>query len=371
MGIVLYLVLFLGLIPSLSAAPSPPSITAKAAILIDAGTQEELFARNPALRLPMASTTKVMTALLALEKVDLQQKVRVSKHAASIPPSKIYLRPGEVLTVEDLLYAILLSSANDASVALAEALAGSERRFARLMTRRAHSLGAISTRFSNASGLPAPNHYSTVRDLALLMQHAVSHPEFDRIARTKTHTIKRRPGLKRYLRNHNKLLWFFPGAGSGKTGYTRAAGHCFVGTATRYDHTLIVAVLKSRSLWRDVRRLLEYGFQVITHRSNLGLVAGREDEEDSAASGEGAQSEEDDAALYTLQVGAFRNQQRAERLRDRLKRAGYDAYIVQRTFSDGTWYRVRLGAYPDVEAAREFAQGIGLERQAIVVPLKN
>ncbi len=349
------------------ASRSLPLVTAKAALVVDAHTQKVYFSRSPFLRLPMASTTKIITALLTLEKASLQEKVTVSTRAATTPASKIYLKKGETISVEDLLYATLLKSANDASVALAESVAGSESQFAWMMTRMAHKLGAKNTRFANASGLPAFNHYSTAWDLALLMKHAIKNPQFVQIARTKTYVMDRKPGLRRHLRNHNKLLWQFPGAGAGKTGYTRAAGHCYVGTATRNGKTLIVVVLKSRNLWGDVQRLLEYGFQMIKQQSDI-RVAQQTSLDQHSSLGEG-DLEDDKDLLYTLQVGAFRDKASAQRLHAQLQKSGHESYIVESELSDGLWYRVRMGTYANIEEAKAFAQQ--LPGKVIIVPLED
>jgi len=199
--------------------PSPvsasPRITAAAALIMDASSGGILYEKNPHLPLPMASTTKVMTGLLGIELARPSNLVRVSASAASMVPSKIYLKPGELLRAEDVLQAILLSSANDASAALAENIGGTEEAFARLMTRRAWELGARNTRFENASGLPAEGHYSTTYDLALMLRYAMQHPAFADIMRRKTATIESVTGRLRHLRNHNRLLWTFPGAVGG------------------------------------------------------------------------------------------------------------------------------------------------------------
>ncbi|MGH8059709.1 MAG: D-alanyl-D-alanine carboxypeptidase family protein, partial [Candidatus Entotheonellia bacterium] len=225
--------------------PSPafaePYVTASAALVMNAHTGTLLYEKNPHLPLPMASTTKVMTALLGIELLRPSDVVRVSSYAVSMMPSKIYLKSGELISAEDLLYAILLSSANDASVALAEKIGGSEESFARAMTIRARELGARNTHFENASGLPAEGHYSTVYDLAILFRYAMRQPAFADIMQWKIRMIGSVNGSRRSLRSHNRLLWTFPGAIGGKTGFTRPAKHCYVGMAERGNRVLIVS----------------------------------------------------------------------------------------------------------------------------------
>src|SRR5919201_376233 len=165
----------------LTSVSASPYVSAIAALVMDADTAEILYDKNPHLPLPIASTTKVMTGLLGVERLRPHELVRVSAYAASMEPSKLYLQPGELIDSEDLLQAILLKSANDASAALAEKISGSEEAFARLMSRRAQELGARHTHFANASGLPAEGHYSTAYDLALIFRYAMQRPHFAEI----------------------------------------------------------------------------------------------------------------------------------------------------------------------------------------------
>src|SRR5918996_2456920 len=162
-------------------ASADPNSSAAAALIMDAATGEVLYEKNAHIPLPMASTTKVMTALLGVERLRPHEVIRISAYAASMSPSKLYLRPGELVRADDLLQAILLKSANDASAALAEKISGSEKAFARAMTRRARELGAQNTHFENASGLPMDDHYSSVYDLALLLRYAMQRPDFAEI----------------------------------------------------------------------------------------------------------------------------------------------------------------------------------------------
>src|ERR1700752_1114451 len=211
-----------------SSASADPNPSAAAALLMDAATGDLLYEKNAHIPLPMASTTKVMTALLGVERLRPHEIIQVSTYAASMSPSKLYLRPGELLRADDLLQAILLKSANDASAALAEKISGSEAAFAKLMTRRARELGAQNTHFENASGLPSDDHYSTVYDLAVILRYAMQRSDFAEIMQMKTASVESMAGRAWTVRNHNRLLWSFPGALGGKTGWTRAAKHCYV-----------------------------------------------------------------------------------------------------------------------------------------------
>lgn len=237
------------------------ALTARAAIVVDAQTGEVQFARNANLPLPPASTTKVLTALLALRETAPDELLRVSAHAASMPPSKAYLRSGSVLTSRDLLYALMLRSANDASVVIAEHVGGSVPGFARMMNRTAKSLGATSSHFITPNGLPAKGHVSTVQDLATIMRAALQTPGMRTILSTRTQTIEPVTGrTKRIaLRSTNRLLWREDLTVIGKTGWTREAKRCFVGAASLNGREVIVAVLGSRDLWADVEMLAHYG----------------------------------------------------------------------------------------------------------------
>ena len=260
--------------PFLSPVPAAAdefNITAKAAVVMDVATGRVIISKNMDMRLPPASTTKVMTALLALERTRLTDSIRVSRRASDMSPSKINLRPGDEISVEALLYSVLLKSANDAAAALAEGVGGSEDNFARMMTEKARSIGAVNTNFKNASGLPTDNHYSTAYDLALILRYAMQDPHFVEISSTKFATLNLGPKQKMLLKNHNKLLWIYDGAGVGKTGYTVAARHCYVGEANCENTRLIVAILKSSNPWGDVRAMLDMGFQVASSGRTLEL----------------------------------------------------------------------------------------------------
>ncbi|MEK7378132.1 MAG: serine hydrolase, partial [Candidatus Binatota bacterium] len=199
-------------------------LTARSAFLVDATTGQVLYQREPDLPLPPASTTKIVTAIVALES-DRRGKdlLSVTKSATHVPSSKLYLRPGQAMTIDDLLYGLLLSSANDASLVLAEGIAGSVARFAEMMTNKAREIGATNSRFTNPHGLTAPEHYSTARDMALIFNYAMKNPAFREIVQTKTSSVSSVSSAKTQkvrhiaIRNHNRLLWDFERAIGGKT----------------------------------------------------------------------------------------------------------------------------------------------------------
>ena len=366
-------------------------LTARAAILVDSGTGKILYQKDPDLRLPPASTTKIVTAILTLESGrSLKELLTVSKAATRVPASKLYLRPGQTLTIEDLLYGILLASANDASMVLAEGIGGSVEHFAELMTKRANEIGAVNSHFTNPHGLTAPDHYSTARDLALLFRYAMKNATFREIVQTKissvnSNTLVRKKTVARRIsvRNHNRLLWNFDGAIGGKTGYTLAAQKCFVGAVQRNGVTLIVSVLGSRDQWGDTRKLLEYGFdnyQTLkagtppTVRDPPGehasirsgrlsaLVVTPQDEKLQAADG------------YVLQVGAFRERGRAESLSRQIVQEGYNAFIEEAPLNQGeTAYRVRVGPYTELLQAQESAQALTKQSgyQVLILPVST
>lgn len=253
-----------------AAPPEPPTIQGRAAVLMDADSGEILYALNPHRQLPPASTTKVLTTLIGLETLSLNGKVMVSARAANTPPSRLGLRPGEALSAMDLLYGMMLKSGNDASEVVAEAVAGSIPAFAEMMNARARLLGAFSSRFRNPHGLPSDRHLSTAYDLAMIFRGAMRNPQFAEIVRTRNAFLRVEGGSDWRtipVRNSNRLLTSFYGASGGKTGYTRAARRCFVGSGRRGGTHLVVAVLGSptrSTLWADVRALFEYGFELRT-----------------------------------------------------------------------------------------------------------
>jgi D-alanyl-D-alanine carboxypeptidase (penicillin-binding protein 5/6) len=239
-----------------AAQMAEEGIRAKAYCIMDADTGKILSASNPQMMLPPASTLKVATALMAVNSLRLTDRVPVSAHAAAAPPSKINIRPGETYSVEDILYAVLLASANDAARALAERVSGSEEQFALFMTARLRALGAYRTNFLNASGLPAPGQYSTAQDLAHIFRLAMQNPTIAKILSVKTHIMED----GKVVRSHNRFLFSSEYAVAGKTGFTRASMHTYVGMFQNGDRRIIVSLLGSPNKWPDLRLLIAKGF---------------------------------------------------------------------------------------------------------------
>ncbi len=248
-------------------------ISAEHGILIDAATERVLFEKNADERALIASTTKIMTALVVCEQSNVLDRVRIPKAAVGIEGSSMYLREGEVMTVQELLYGLMLHSGNDAAVALAIYCGGTVEGFAQLMNDKAHRLGMTGTHFENPHGLDSPGHYSTARDMAVLAAYAMDNAIFYKTVSTKSVTA-----AGRTLRNHNKLLWRVEGADGVKTGFTKAAGRILVSSATRQGRRLIVVTMNAPDDWNDHTKLIESGFErysvkkIISKGNVLGVV---------------------------------------------------------------------------------------------------
>ncbi|WP_238442541.1 D-alanyl-D-alanine carboxypeptidase family protein [Desulforamulus reducens] len=240
-------------------------LSAYSALVMDAATGQVLFAKNPHQARAIASTTKIMTALVAIECGNLNSATSVSQRAAGVEGSSVYLKPNEKLTLEQLLYGALMRSGNDACVAIAEQIAVREDIFVGFMNMKARQLGAKNTHFCNSNGLPNDHHYSSAYDLALITRAALKNPVFSRIVSTKTHVIPGTEG-KRLLSNTNKMLWSYQGADGVKTGTTNAAGKCLVSSASRDGRRLIAVVLHSDDRWNESIKLLNYGFNRFEQR---------------------------------------------------------------------------------------------------------
>jgi D-alanyl-D-alanine carboxypeptidase (penicillin-binding protein 5/6) len=232
-------------------------ISSKSVMIIDAENGETLYAKSPDSPRQPASTIKVLTGMIAIKSLKNNDTIPVSRRAARMPRSKIYLSPKKHYKADDLINAVLLASANDASVALAEKIAGSEKDFAKMMTLRARLWGASKTICRTATGLTARGQQSTARDLAAIFRHAMQDKEFAR----RMHKTKVRTSFGQTLRNHNRALWRVKGAEGGKTGYTAAARQTYVGKFTRDGESIIVAIMGSETMWPDIKNLVEYGFQ--------------------------------------------------------------------------------------------------------------
>ncbi len=235
---------------------------ARAAVLIERNTGMVLLRHNENEPLPMASTTKVTTALLALEKGNLDDVVTVGRNAYGVPGTSIYLNLGEHITLRDLLYGLLLASGNDAAVAIAEHIAGSVEAFCAMMTERAAELGCENTVFVNPNGLPAEGHHTTAYDLALIAREAMKHETFREIVSTRRASIPwEGRSYDRILNNKNRLLTDYEGATGIKTGYTRAAGRCLVFGARRDGLEVIGVVLNCGDWFNEAARLMDLGFE--------------------------------------------------------------------------------------------------------------
>jgi len=243
-------------------AKKPYVLSARSAIFSDSTRAKRLYGKNVHLKVPPASTTKVMTALIVMERLSLDQVVTVSRHATGVAPSKAGLQTGERYRVSDLLYAALMQSANDATVVLAEAVSGSEAEFTKLMNQEARQLGAKHTRFLNSNGLPTKAaQYTTAYDMYLIFREALQYPFFKDALNQKTRTITSLSGRSIPIKSHNKLLWKdWKKDIRGKTGYTKKAKYCFVGYLENGKNTLIIAVYGCTRRWNDIRYIVtKYG----------------------------------------------------------------------------------------------------------------
>lgn len=237
------------------------SVSAGSAILIDAKSGLILFEKNADKIRPMASTTKIMTAVVAIEGYDLDTVINIPAAAVGIEGSSIYLCEGESLTLRQLLYALLLSSANDAATAIALHCAGSIEAFAEMMNQTAQKLGLVNTHFDNPHGLDSDSHYTTARDLARLAAYAITLPEFKEISSTyKTQIPLAGVENTRLLVNHNKLLRSYDGIIGVKTGFTKKSGRCLVSAAERNGTILIAVTLNAPDDWADHKAMLDFGF---------------------------------------------------------------------------------------------------------------
>ncbi len=251
-----------------SAASLP--IKAKSAILMEAQTGEILYEHNPDEKLPIASVTKIMTMALALEalrdeKVTMDDVIVGSYLAKSMGGTQIWLEEGEQMSFRDMLYAVAVGSANDCAVAIAEYLGGSLESFAAIMNERAAELGMTNTNYVNPTGLDAPEHYSTARDVAILSRYALTLPQFTTLTSTWEYWVRKGTPQEVWLTTFNKLIKQYPGCDGLKTGYTSKAGYCLSATAQRDGLRLIAVVLgadTAQNRTNSIKALLDYGFQM-------------------------------------------------------------------------------------------------------------
>ncbi len=239
----------------------PDAIKSRAALLVDGQTGEILYARSPDERLLPASTTKLMTALIVYEKLKGFNGSVTIQESDRAEPSNIPVVPGETLSVDTLFHALLIESANDAARALGRAVAGSNEAFLRMMNERAMAMGLFNTRFNNPNGLPAPagTHYTSCADMMKIFQRVIAYPELARIMSTKEYTMRTQSGFHT-LRNHNRLLGYYPGMGPAKTGWTEASRHTYACAVTQNGRTLLLTLLDSPNKWADAQILFNWGF---------------------------------------------------------------------------------------------------------------
>ncbi len=273
---------------TLDAKAEGVDVSASSAIVLEASTGRVLYEKNAHKKMPMASTTKVMTALVALEYGNLSDVVTVSKNASGVEGSSIWLSVGEKMTLSDMLFGLMLASGNDAAVAIAEHVGGSMDGFVELMNKKAQEIGAYDTHFANPNGLPAEGHFTTAYDLALICACAMQNENFCEIVKTQ---YKKLPWegheWDRVVKNKNKILWNYEGGNGIKTGYTKEAGKCLTAAAQRDSMQLVSVVLSAPDMFNDCMALMDYGFTNYKNRvimetgEYIGDVAVEEGMEDS------------------------------------------------------------------------------------------
>ena len=235
--------------------------TGKAMCVMEASSKRVLYTKNEKTPLAMASTTKIMTAITAIESgKDLDKIFTISPKAVGVSGTSLYLREGERFCLRDLLYGLMLISGNDASVAIGEYVAGSVKDFVEMMNEKASEIGAKNTHFDNTHGLDSKTHYTTAYDLALITSYAMQNQTFRDIVSTKTYKITNEDGKTRYLRNKNKLLFSMDGCNGVKTGFTDDAGRCLVTSCERDGMDIVCVVLNSGPMFEESQRLIEKAF---------------------------------------------------------------------------------------------------------------
>lgn len=239
-----------------------PTTSARAAALYEPETKSFIYTKNENEQLAMASTTKILTALLALERLSPDEKISVPPEACGIEGSSIYLKPGEVMSAVDLVYSVLLQSANDAAAALAYKIAGSIDAFAQIMNETVRELGLTDTHFKNPHGLDDPEHYTTAHDLAIISAYALENEDFCKISSTYKKKVISSES-ERLLVNHNKLLRSYDGCIGVKTGFTHKSGRCLVSAAERNELRLISVTIDAPDDWNDHKKMLDLGYSLL------------------------------------------------------------------------------------------------------------
>jgi D-alanyl-D-alanine carboxypeptidase len=364
-------------------ASAGPRVTASSAIVMDADTGEVLWERDADTARPPASTTKVLTAIVAIESGRLDEPLRVSKAATAIPPSKIHLRSGQRMELDHLLYAILLNSANDAAHVIAEGLGGSKAGFSKQMNAKAKAIGAGRSHFENPHGLTEKGHVATARDIATIFQYGLGLPRFRAVLGTQSIRVPVYAGTMRRisLRSHNRLLSGWRYTVIGKTGYTRAARRCFVGSARHDGREVIIAFLGSSDLWGDARAMFDYAFgqksapatQMVKRdrapaakaKPAVAAAALRPAAPDRSAAPAAAAADPSapawvtaarvdavgsagDGERFTVRFGPFADDRSVEEKRRALAKDGYAPLVAGRA--------LRLGAFTSRERAMHLAQ---------------
>ena len=260
---ILYLLILstflLSMMALLAYADTGVTAGARSSALYNPDTKSFLYENNANKRLPMASTTKIVTALIAIENLDFSETVKVPKEAVGIEGSSLYLAENDEITVKDLVYGVLLQSANDAATVLALRISGNISDFADKMTKRVIKMGAHDTNFKNPHGLDDKEHYTTAHDLSLIAAEALQNETFKKISSTYKYSFKIGDNLRTVV-NHNKLLKGYEGCIGVKTGYTKKCGRCLVSAAERNGVTLVAVTLDDPDDWKDHKNLLDYGF---------------------------------------------------------------------------------------------------------------
>lgn len=257
----IFIILIIFLVPTQVIAESEKLANSKAYCVIDEKTNKILFSSNENKKMEMASTTKIMTAILAIENLDLEKEVKITKDMTNIEGSSIYLKEGQILKIKDLVYGLMLRSGNDSAIALAKLTSGSVENFVKLMNNKVKSLNLLNTSFDNPHGLHSENHYTTAYDLARIASYAMKNEVFKEICCTKKYNLEGAVNDQKVFFNKNKLLSTFDGANGIKTGYTKDAGKCLVSSAERDGTQLICVVLDSYNIWVDSMNLLDRAFE--------------------------------------------------------------------------------------------------------------
>ncbi len=261
-------ILFAVFLCTTSASADYPQVSAQSAIVIDAAYGNVLYEKNASQRLTMASTTKIMTAICAIEEGSLDTKVKIHPDAVGVEGSSIYLTHGEELTLRELVCGLMLNSGNDAAVAIAYAVAGGVDKFADIMNKKAEKIGVKNTHFCNPNGLDEDGHYTTAEDLAKITAYALKNEEFRKIVSTYQMTVSGPEG-KRYLTNHNKLLKRMDGCIGVKTGFTKKSGRCLVSACERDGVVLAAVTLNAPDDWNDHMNMMDYAYGRISRKSVL------------------------------------------------------------------------------------------------------